>query len=320
MKKVLIIGLSCLGDMLLLTPAIRAIREKYPAANFSILVGPRAKESVENNPWFSEVIIWDKKSALSERSNLIKSLKAQHFDLIVDFRNTLLPFFIGAKKRITFFWKELFSKKNKIHEAERRLKMLPSFLPIPKDKTLFFPITEEDRLSIQRTLKDYGIGPGERLIVLNPGANWEAKRWRKEGFAEVSDRLAKEYNVRIIIIGGKRERDLAEKIKGLMKIEAINLAGKTTLGELAALLEKSSLLITNDTGPMHLASAVKCPTVAIYGPGNWLRYGPYENRYKIVHSNLRCSPCNVTRCKRNFLCMKLIKVSEVLRAAESLLR
>ena len=319
MKKVLIIGLSCLGDMLLLTPAIRAIRERYREANFSILVGPRAKEAMINNPWFSEVIIWDKKSPLSARLNLIKNLKAKHFDLIVDFRNSLLPFFIGAKKKITFFGKELFSRKDNIHEAERRLKMLPSSFPIPEDKGLFFYISEEDRSSIQKILKNYGIGPEERLITLNPGANWEQKRWKKEGFAEVGDKLAKEYKVRVIIIGGKKEEGLAEEVKGLMKEKAVNLAGKTTLGELAALLEKSWLFITNDTGPMHLASAVKCATVAIYGPGNWYRYGPYENRYKIVKSGLRCSPCNVTRCKRDFLCMRLIAVSKVLEAVKELL-
>ena len=319
-KKILIIGASCLGDMLLLTPAIRAIKEKYPGANLTILVGPRAREAVENNPWFSEIVIWDKKSPVFVKLNLIKELKKKHFDLVVDFRNTLLPFFIGAKEKITFFRKELFGRKNKINEAERRLRMMPFSFPIPEDKSLFFPVSEKNLVSIQGILKNHGIEPEEKTVILNPGANWEAKRWKKESFAEVGDKLAKEYKARIIIIGGKKEENLAEDVKNLMKEEAVNLAGKTRLGELAALLEKSSLLITNDTGPMHLASAVKCPVVAIYGPGNWLRYGPYENRCRIVRSNLPCSPCNVIKCKRNFLCMRLIKTSDVLQAAEELLR
>ncbi len=306
--------------MLLLTPAIRAIKEKYPGANLTILVGPRAREAVENNPWFSELIIWDKKSPLSEKLNLIKELKKKHFDSVVDFRNTLLPFFIGAKEKITFFQKELFSRKNKINEAERRLRMMPFSFPVPEDKSPFFPVSEKNRVSIQEILKNYGIKPEEKIVILNPGANWEAKRWKKQGFAEVGDKLAKEYKVRIIIIGGKKEENLAEEVKNLMKESVVNLAGKTTLGELAALLKRSSLLITNDTGPMHLASAVKCPVVAIYGPGNWLRYGPYGNRHKIVHSNLPCSPCNIIKCKRNFLCMRLIKVSDVLQAANELLK
>ena len=275
---------------------------------------------MENNPWFSEVVIWDKKCPLFVKLNLIKDLKKRHFDLVVDFRNTLLPFFVGAKKKITFFRKELFSRKNKINEAERRLRMMPSSFPLPEDKSLFFPVSEENRVSIQRILKNYGIEPKEKLIVLNPGANWEAKRWKKECFAEVGDKLSGEYRKKIVIIGGKKEENLAEEVKNLMKESAVNLAGKTTLGELAALLKGSSLLITNDTGPMHLASTVKCPIVAIYGPGNWLRYGPYENRHRIVHSNFPCSPCNVVKCPRNFLCMKLIKVSDVLQAANELLK
>jgi len=342
LEKVLIIGASCLGDMLLLTPAIRAIRKKYPQANFSILLGPRAREAVENNSWFSEVIIWDKKTSLSQKLNLIKSLRKRHFNLVVDFRNTLLPFFIRGEKNLTFFWKELFSGKNKVHEAERRLRMLPSSFPMPENKSPFFPVSKENRLSLQKILNENGIKSDEeelhphlsppplrgrnekggrtKLIILNPGANWPAKRWKKGGFARVGDELVKKYKAKIIIVGGEKERGLAEKVKNLMREEAINLAGKTTLGELAALLEKSSLFITNDTGPMHLASAVKCPVVAIYGPGNWLRYGPWENQYRIVHSNLSCSPCNVIRCKRNFLCRELIKPADVLQAAESLLK
>ncbi|PIX77939.1 MAG: hypothetical protein COZ37_00055 [bacterium (Candidatus Ratteibacteria) CG_4_10_14_3_um_filter_41_18] len=118
---------------------------------------------------------------------------------------------------------------------------------------------------------------------------------------------------------------MVKKVRKILQEENIEILHARSrvpawLGYYACRNLKRALFITNDTGPMHLASAVKCPVVAIYGPGNWLRYGPWENQYRIVHSNLSCSPCNVIRCKRNFLCRELIKPADVLQAAESLLK
>lgn len=314
-KKILIIGLSCLGDNLLLTPAIAKIREAFKDAEIDIIVGLRGVDFAKENPWFSRCIVFDKHKSIFR---FIGMVNKNRYDLIVDFRNSLLPFFLRGKYKLSFYKQELLSEKNYTHESKRMLDFVAPYFGKERDIHLFFPIAKKDRDVVEERLKSMGIKNSDIRVVLNPGAGGSGKQWAKEKFAALAKELLKTYgDIKIFITGVESEKNLGEEIKNLVNSSSVyNLAGKTSLKELAALLEKTDLIITNDSGTMHMAAAVNCPVVAVYGPTNPYRYGPVGTKNVVVHSRLDCFPCkNRRRCRKNFLCLEKISVEQVLRAA-----
>ncbi len=313
--KILIIGLSCLGDNLLLTPAIAKIRDAFKDAEIDIIVGRRAVEFAQNHPWFTRCIIFDKHKNIFR---FIGRVNQNRYDLIVDFRNSLLPFFLRGKYKLSFYKQELFSEKNFTHESKRILNFLEPYFGKENDIHLFFPVSKKERDAIDERLRMLGIKNSDIRVVLNPGAGGTEKRWAKENFIELAKELLKTYvDIKIFLTGTDEQRQLCTQVEeGINSKNVYNLAGKTTLQELAALLEKTDLIITNDSGTMHMASAVKCPVVAIFGPSNPYRYGPIGTRNIVVHSNLDCFPCKKEKwCRKDFLCLKKISVEQVLRSA-----
>jgi len=311
LKKILIIGLSCLGDNLLLTPAIKKIRETYKKAEIDIIIGPRAIEFVIENPWFSNYIIYDKKTHLFK---LIKKLREKRYDLTVDFRNSFIPFFVRSKYKLTFFKKEFFSEKFYTHESERILSFIEPFFGKGETK-LYFPYPASYKEKIKEIFNDIGIKSSDIIVSLNPGAKFAGKRWDKGKFALLAKELMKIYGVKIIITGSKDEKKLTEELKEMIGEKGVfDFGGKTNLRELAAVYEFSDLVISNDTGSMHLACAVGAPVVAIFGPSNPYRYGPIGGKNFVVHSDIECFPCKKeSKCKIDFECIKRIKVEDVLK-------
>lgn len=313
-RKILIIALSSLGDNILLTPAIKKIREAFPDASYDIVIGPRTVDFAINNPWFEQYFVYDKRKSIL---SLIKKLRGKRYDLIVDFRNSLIPFFLRGKYKLTFFIKEFFSDKIYTHEAERVLSFIEPFFGKEKKVKLYFPLNKADKEKGEKILFKHGIKKSDNIVILCPGANFEKKRWDKEKFIELGKQLLKYYEIKIVIVGTKDEIPLGKEItERINSKDVLNLAGKTKVRELAAILQISDLLITNDTGTLHLASAVGCPTVAIFGPGNPYRYGPIGVKNYVVHADMDCFPCKLeSRCKIDFECMKRISVEQVLKAA-----
>jgi len=201
------------------------------------------------------------------------------------------------------------------------LEFVEPYFGKPQEVRLFFPLINSEREEIEKILKTLKIKKSDIIIVLNPGAGFIPKRWKKENFAELGKILLKDYDAKIIIIGGEQEIALAEEIKNIISSENVfSLAGRITIPQLAVLLEESDLIITNDTGPMHLASAVKCPVIAIFGPGNPYRYGPIGTKNYVVHSEIECFPCRIKRkCRKNFICMERVTVSEVIKSVRLIL-
>ncbi|MCM8764297.1 MAG: glycosyltransferase family 9 protein [Candidatus Omnitrophica bacterium] len=318
-KNILIIGLSSIGDNLLISPSIRRI--KYCCENSSIdfVVGPRAVAFAEKNPLFSHIYIWDKKTGAK---TLIKMLENKKYDIIVDFRNSLLPFFLNAEYRVTFFVRELFSRKFSTHESERVLKFIEPYFGKSESVELYFPLYHAEIDEHKKAFERTGISlDSDNFIVLNPGAAFEKKRWNKDRFAEVARTIILKYGVKVIIVGSSDEFGLVEEIIAKIRDEkALNLAGKISFRQLACLLSRSMLLITNDTGTMHLACAMKCPVIAIFGPGNPLRYGPIATKSIVLHTERKCFPCRLeARCDKDFVCMNDVAVQDVISAVEKFL-
>lgn len=316
-RSVLIIGLSSIGDNLLISPSIRLIKEKCKNAEIDFVVGPRAFVFAEKNPVFSNVYIWDKKTGLK---NLIKMLGGKKYDLIVDFRNSLIPLFLRSEYKL-FFFKELFSKKFSTHETVRVMKYLEPYFGKTEIKGLYFPLCQEELQTYCKDFINLGITEKESFIVFNPGAAFEKKRWDKHRFIETGKQIILRYGLKIVVVGSMNEIKLAQEItEKINHKNALNLAGKITFRQLAYLLSNALLLITNDTGTMHLASATRCPVIAIFGPGNPLRYGPIGTPSIVLHTDRNCFPCRLeSRCNKNFVCMQDVTTEMVIYAVEKML-
>ena len=365
-KKILVVMLGGIGDMILLTPALKALRKEFPESHLALLSEPDgAKEVVEGSRLVDEIILRDKGFF-----KLLGSLRRKRFDSVIaatgmnPVKTGLLALFIGAKHRLGedikgkgYFYNLKINYDENLHEVEGNIRLVERLGLKVEDKSLFIRITEEDKESASNFLRSqnikednllYGIsklpppisggstplegvlippdgGEGCDLIIgIHPGSGiFQAgfRRWAPERFARVADRLIKTYNAQVIIFGGKQEISLAERVASLMKKNPIIAAGKTTLGETAALIERCNLFITNDSGLMHIACAVKTPVVAIFGPTDYRKTGPYSINSAIIRKNLPCSPCyqrGKVKCKE-LDCFKLITVEEVLEAAERVL-
>ncbi len=314
-RKILIIGLNCLGDNLLLTPAIAKIRDTFKDAEFDIIIGPEGIAFANDHPWFSRKIVLDWRKSVFK---FIGDANRTRYDLIINFRNSPLPFFLRGKYKMNFYWQDFLSEKSYTHESKRMLDFIAPYFGKEQNAQLCFPISKKDRDAVEIYLKDLGIKNSDILVVLNPAAGRGRKQWPSEKFSGMARELVKTYvDIKIILTGMQKDRETCERVKSDIENGAVfNMAGKTSLKELAALLEKADLLVTNDTDTLHLASAVHCPVVAIFGPTNPYRYGPVGTKNVVVYSNLDCFPCNEKRrCRRNYMCLEKISVEQVAKSA-----
>lgn len=339
-QKILVIKLAGIGDLILATPALRALRKRFPGARIALLTTPRASELAEGSPYIDELFCLNPASKnLREIIRLIRSLRRKRFDIAINLYNlftlggalkmALLMYLIGARCRVGrdtdgrgFFYTikvpdERFSKR---HEVEYNLDVVQALGADIKDKGLEIPISDKDREYIRKFLKQNRITDEDLVIGLNPGAFRLSQRWGKENFAQVGDNLAKRYQAKIIITGGAEEVKLSQEVADMMGVKPTITTAKISLKQSIALIKRCNLFISNNTAAMHIVAAVRAPLVALMGPIS-LRYAPYgdKNRFIMVKKEVGCSPCYKFRCRRH-LCMKLITVENVLQAAEELLR
>ncbi|MCM8798402.1 MAG: lipopolysaccharide heptosyltransferase II [Candidatus Omnitrophica bacterium] len=334
MKKILVVNVNWLGDVLFSTPFIRALRNKYPDAYISCMIVPRCKEVLEGNPYLDELIIYDdegKHSSLFGKLQFISLLRAKKFDEVYLLHRSLtrtmltalakIPKRLGyvTKKRRLFLTHKIEPPETEMHRVEYFLHLAKEFgLPIDNLGYDFFIPPDEEKY-IEKFLQESGIGE-DAFIVLNPGANWLLKRWPTKYFGILGDLLTREMGVKVVISGAEKDLGLAQEIVGYMETKPIIAAGKTTLKQLGALFKRASLVVTNDTGPLHIALAVKAKVVALFGPTSSKITGPYgPGEYRVIQKDIGCIvPCYHLKCKDN-RCMKEITPEEVLKEVEVLL-
>ena len=328
MKKILIFNLNWLGDCLFSTPAIRAIRKAYPDSYIAVVIPKNCFEVLEGNPNINEIIFYDDKSihkSVFSKLKFIQALKAKHFDVAIlfhrSFTRALLVYLAGIKERIGYKRKKRdflltkkipFVERDSLHRIDYFLNLVDSWTGIKtKDKKYDFFIPEEARKYINEFLKDKVTG-SDYLIALNPGGNWPPKRWPTDYFAKLADKLIDELNVKIIITGSVKDLGIAQTISNLMHNKQIILCGKTNLKQLGALFERTDLVISADSGPMHLATSLNKKLIAIFGPTSPEITGPYNSgNCLILQKDTGCSvPCFEINCYDN-RCMKEISVDDV---------
>ena len=329
-RKVLVIGLSCLGDMLLTTAALWNLRLYLGEdAHFTLWVPPRAIPAVEGDPLWDLVEPYDrggKYSGFMGRIRAIQKIRQGRYDLILDLRATLLPLFSGARYAPLWGLREAFLPKS-IHEAERNLYVIGKLgVPLVQRNLRFFISDEVQNYIFENYPQLRNREREAPFIVFNPGGNsgYPSKCWPVKFFAELGNTLVKRYNALIGVIGysSAEEKSAKEILSKLPEKSRLDLAGKQTgFQRLSAILGSADLFVTNDTGTIHLASAVGVPTVGLYGPSRPERYGPWGNRHRIVISELPCAPCRGKVCISGIEdCMSHISVNRVFSSCQELLQ
>ncbi|MBN2097714.1 MAG: lipopolysaccharide heptosyltransferase II [Candidatus Omnitrophica bacterium] len=330
MKRILIVNVNWRGDVLFSTPFLRAIRENFPEAFIATLVVPRCVPILENNPDLNEIIVFDergKQRGLWGKMKLIRLLRTKNFDLAFILHRSLtrtlicwlagIPERVGyyTKKRSLFLTKNIFAQAEPVHKVDYFLKIAQDYGVPVKNRDYQFLISQDNRDYADKLLQEQGVKKGDFLVVLNPGGNWDLKRWPKENFALLGDSLVEKYQARVLITGAAKDIKLAEEIAALMKNQPLLLCGKTTLGELAALMAKVNLVVANDSGPMHIALSQGAKVIALFGPTAPKITGPYgRGNYTVIQKDVGCAvPCYELNCTDQ-RCMKAISVQEVLQA------
>ncbi|MDO8525020.1 MAG: glycosyltransferase family 9 protein [Candidatus Omnitrophota bacterium] len=313
-KRILVISLSNVGDIILTTPVISALAKEFPKVRIDVIVGPRGKEIFDHDPRVFKVIIYDKHMSIGEKRRLQLKLKKLHYDLVADIRNTVFPLLIGPRYRTATAQN---FPRHILHSKERHLYRLRSVGIENPEEAPYIHITKDDDEAVDRLLKEEGMAGA--IVVINAGAKSHLKRWPADGFIEVSDRLISECGVSIALIGLKEDEAIVGEIMGKMKNKPHNLVDKTNIRQLASLLRRSRLLITNDSAPLHLGSAVGVKIVALFGPTDPRKYGPTGEFDVVIKEKLSCAPCEKAECIRDYECMKLISPDAVFNAAKMIL-
>ncbi len=334
-KRILIVEVNWLGDVLFSTPLIKAMRRKFKGAYIACMLDPRAKEILEHNPRINELIIYDEKGkhrSLAGKARLVSLIRKKKFDLAVllhrSFTKALMTRLAGigeragyaTKKRKALLTRPVDPPEAPAHKVEYFLRIARELGCDILDKNYEFFVTDKERKYIEEELAGEGVKKEGLMVVINPGANWEPKRWSEANFARLADGLITKYGAKVVVAGAKKDLEMAGRIKERMKRSLIILAGRTDLGELGALMERADFVISGDTGPMHIASAVKSKVIALFGPTSPALTGPYGSaNYRVIQKDVGCEiPCYDLACK-NYKCMDAITVDDVLRVFSEML-
>ncbi len=334
-QKILIIRLSSIGDIVLSTPLIRVLRNKFPNSQIDFIIKKEFSELLKYNPNLTNLIEFNTENGFKELLRLKRQILKENYDLIIDIHNNLrsifLRMFTGAHvvrinkrvfKRFLLVKFKINLYKNAIHVVDRYIETLSNF-SIKNDNQGLEIFVPEDTIEIAKNKINFS--DKNLYIAIAPSAKHETKRWLPERFAQLGDKLAEKFKAKIILLGGKEDEDRCRFVEEMMVSKPINLCGKTTLLESAAVLSMCKLLVTNDSGLMHIGSAMKTKIVAIFGSTvKEFGFFPYGVENIVIEKNIPCRPCSHigrNKCPEgHFKCMRDIQVEDVFNACAILLR
>ncbi|MEM5786863.1 MAG: lipopolysaccharide heptosyltransferase II [Syntrophobacteraceae bacterium] len=329
--KILVRSTNWIGDAVMATPALTALRSAFPKAEIVLAASPAVSEVMANHPCCDRIIIHDKKGMHRGLRGLFRfssQIASEGFDLAVLFQYAIEAALVARlariRRRVGFGTDgrglllthsvPVNADVLRIHHAKRYQYML-EMLGIP---------APDSRLSLCCTDKEsdwasQSLGSG-RWVALNPGAAFgSAKRWYPDRFAAVADSLHADHGFRILLVGGPGEMQIGAEIVAAMRSEALNMIGKTSVRQMMALLSQVHLVITNDSGPMHVAAAFDRPIIALFGPTDHETTSPACTNYRIVRKETGCAPCLKRKCPGDHGCMADITVDDVLTAVSDIL-
>jgi heptosyltransferase-2 len=336
-KALLVRAVNWLGDAVLTTPALSAVREAFPAARIVLAARHPVAELFRHHPDVDEILVYDKAGTHSGAAGMLRmaaELRRRRFDAALLFQNAfdaaLLAFLAGVPERSGYATDgrrvlltrgiPVTEEILRLHHAEYYLRLVAEIgIPRPGEPALKLNVVPQERESMRERLASLGVPEGKGILGVNPGATYgSAKRWFPDRFAAVADALSEEWGTSVVLMGSAPERPLAEEIEAAMRRTPLNLAGRTTVRELMALLSLCSFLVTNDSGPMHIAAALGVPLAAIFGPTDWRTTSPWTDKARIVRVGVDCSPCMLRECNRGHECMLGVTAEMVVAAAREI--
>lgn len=323
-KRICVIKARAIGDVVMTTPSLRSLRAAFPDAHITMFVREFCADVVRHLPYLDNIFVYEKAGnhgGLAGRLRLIRELRSRKFDLVVnfhdDFQTVLFAFLSGAEIRLGFKnkWDFLLTHKltcpEELHIVDRHLALLELIGVRGSNRKLELVLTEADRSAARRFLQGHGL-LGRKLVGMVAGSQWQKKRWPAESFAQVNDVLA-EFGVAVILIGSPSEVPYLRSIAALTKFLPTIAAGETSLIVSAALLEHCNVVLTNDTGPMHIAGALGRPIVALFGPTDPEKARPPQAPSIVLWKGRICDKCTGTICQE-LTCLRGIGVAEVIDA------
>jgi len=341
--RILIVKLSAIGDVIHTLPAVNAIRRHWPHCRITWVVESAAADLVLGHPAINRVIVSHRKTwirglgAARTRTRSVQAirrfigeLRDTRYDLVIDFQQLLKSGILvrlarGAIKAgfdrgmehmeesQIFLNRRIPPVSMEIHALRRNL-MLIEALGIPADAVTYdIPAGPREYRRVSDMLPP---AQGKKRIAINPVAQWPTKLWPDDRFARLADRLIADHRAQVVFTGGPADAGVVNGIIARMDHRPVNLTGRTRITELAALYRMADLVISTDTGPMHLAAAMGAPTLALFGPTAPWRTGPFGPENRVIRTGAPCSPCFKRACRRgDHICMAGIGVEEVLAAA-----
>ncbi|MCX7918995.1 MAG: lipopolysaccharide heptosyltransferase II [bacterium] len=337
MQKILIRGTNWVGDSILTTPAIHALRQLYPQAKLSLLTKSYLYDLWKNNPDINEILVHPDTLTISTVYTLLSQLRQKKFEGAILFPNSFsaaltvflsrIPIRIGYATEYRSF---LLTKRVPLtdiilhtHQVQYYLNLIRQLGEITSPLELVLKLGKEEQVYADSLFTEVHSPAGGVIIGINAGATYgSAKRWLPARYAELGKRLIIDYSATLVLFGSQQEVEYVSQIANTIDIpkSVVNLAGKNNLAQLSACIAKCNLFITNDTGPMHIAAALKVPTVAIFGSTDPVTTGPFgEFPYRIVRKPVNCAPCLLRECPTDHRCMTAITVDDVLVAVKELL-
>lgn len=328
--RILIIKPSSFGDVIHALPVLNGLRHRYPSARISWLVANSCAGLLEHHAALDEIIRFDRKrygqlgrnlQASVEFTRFVGSLRERQFDLVVDlqglFRSGFLSLASGAPVRLgfadarefapMFYTHRVTVRQREMHAVDRNYHFGKAlgFADLPIQFHL--PVSDLGVARAKHLLATHGLRPGQRYLLMGPGTRWETKLWPASHFADLARRLVDATGLRVVLIGMDSEIPLAMQVEQLAPGGVINLAGQTNLSELIALVDGAEAAVMHDSGPMHLATALNKPMVALYGPTSPRRTGPYRRPEAVARLDLPCSPCyykRLSQCPHQHRCLR----------------
>ncbi len=328
-EKILIIKLRGIGDVVLSTIVLDNLKEEFPNAKIDYLVEAPSLPGLIDLPQINNLLLFDRKSFI-KRAKIIYSIRKNKYDLILDFftnpSTAIMTFLSGTKFRVGFPYRgrtyayNLFGPidREKYHAAELHLETLKLLGIQTGKKQLHFSINAKTLYFAEKYFME-NFSSSDFVVGICPTGGWHSKKCDAEKFAEIGEAIIQKYDAKILILWGKSDKEDALKIHTLMQKKSF-LAPDTTIQELAAMISRCKLLIANDSGPMHISTAIGTPVLSLHGPTNPLLQGPYGEKHEWIQlSSLDCIECNLLDCPRNHECFMMLPVSEILNKVDKLI-
>ena len=331
-NRLLIRSVNWLGDAIMTTPAIDVIRRNFPQAEITLLANPLVSQLFQHFPALDRIITFDRSGThggVLGRLRLAGELRKEHFDAAIIFPNSFdsafVPWLAGIPRRLgknsdgrgLLLTERVSPRKLKAggHEVDNYLELLRSFGLQGQASKPHLTTTVVEQQAAAARFSEAGISPDDFLLGINPGATFgSAKRWYPDRFAEAARRLSAAWGAKVVIFGGPGETDIAGEIEQLLP-GSLNLAGKTDVRQLMALIQRCNFFITNDSGPMHIAAAFDVPLVAVFGSTDHSGTAPCSAHARIVRRDIPCAPCKLRECPTDHKCMTAVTADDVVQAA-----